>query len=83
MSVSLIVLIALWTACVVLLIISLFTRNESTAFWGDLMLALSFGVTSGMLIKGGSLWMGAAFAFPAVKQLYVLAAPRLAKGRHR
>ena len=77
MSVSLILLSLLWIVAVLLLVLSLVRKNKALGFWDDVMLAVSFGVSSVMLIADRSYWIGAAFAFPAVRQIYVLIAPRL------
>ncbi len=77
MSVSLILLSLLWIVAVLLLVLSLVRKDKALGFWGDVMLAVSFGVSSGMLIADRSYWIGAAFAFPAVRQIYVLIEPRL------
>ena len=72
MSIEIVVLTVLWTVAVVLLVSSLITRNESLVLWGDVMLAVSFAVSSGMLIALKSYWIGVASAFPAARQTYVL-----------
>ncbi len=65
-----------WVLCVALLLASQFTGSKSLGLWGDIMLAISFGITSVMLLRAKSYWVGGAFAFPAVRQVYVLVAPR-------
>ncbi len=61
--------------CVTLLFVGVLTRSKSLALWGDIMLAVSFGLTSVVLLYFGSTWIGIAFAFPAIRQAYVLLAP--------
>jgi len=67
----------LWIICVASLIAHQFTGKEVFALLGDIMLVISFGLTSLLLLRAGLYWIGAAFAFPAVRQLYVLVTPRL------
>lgn len=66
-----------WIICVGLLVISQFTGSKSLALWGDIMLAVSFGLTSAILLYGRSYWIGGAFAFPAIRQVYLLVVPKL------
>jgi len=66
-----------WIICVGLLVASQFTGSKSLALWGDIMLAVSFGVTSAILLHARSYWVGGAFAFPAIRQVYVLVVPKL------
>ena len=66
----------LWTVAVLLLLSSLLSKNAKVGWWCDIMLAVSFAVSSGMLIQAGSYWIGAAFAFPAIRQAYVLVKPQ-------
>jgi hypothetical protein len=77
MSILAEIISAPWVICVVLLIASQLTDNKSVALAGDIMLAVSFGLTSVMLLRAGSIWIGIAFAFPAIRQVYVLVAPWL------
>src|SRR5665213_380833 len=72
MNDSLLLLSILWIIAVLLLLSSLVSKNRNVGLWGDVMLAVSFGVSSGMLIHERSYWIGAAFAFPAMRQAYVL-----------
>jgi hypothetical protein len=69
---SLLLLSILWIIAALLLLSSLLSKNRNVGLWGDVMLALSFAATSGMLIQARSYWIGAAFAFPAIRQTYVL-----------
>ena len=66
-----------WICCAGLLISSLLSNNKKLALWGDIMLAVSFGLMSAVLLHARSFWVGSAFAFPAIRQTYVLVAPRL------
>lgn len=75
MTVWLIVVAFFWVVAILLLLSSLFTRSRSLGLWGDVMLAVSFGVSSAVLIAEKSYWIGGAFAIPAVRQIYVLVKP--------
>jgi hypothetical protein len=55
-----------------LLLSSLLNKDRNVGLWGDVMFAVSYAVTSGMLIQARSYWIGIAFAFPAMRQTYVL-----------
>lgn len=66
-----------WIICIGLLGASQFTGNKSFALWGDIMLAVSFGLSSAILLHARSYWIGGAFALPAIRQVYVLLVPRL------
>jgi hypothetical protein len=57
--------------------VSMVTSSKSLALCGDIMLVFSFGLTSVALLSAGSFWIGGAFAFPAIRQAYVLVVPRL------
>ena len=77
MNASVLILSILWIIAVLLLLSSLVTKNLMVGWWGDIMLAVSFAVSSAMLIQARSYLIGAAFAFPAIRQAYVLVKPSL------
>ncbi len=66
-----------WIICIAFLIAAQVRHSKFIALCGDIMLAVSFGATSAILLYAKSYWVGAAFAFPAIRQIYVLMAPRL------
>ena len=65
-----------WTVCVALLLAGFFLKRAGLNFWGDVMLSISFGLSSLAFFILGHIWMGIAFAFPALRQAYVLVAAR-------
>jgi hypothetical protein len=65
-----------WIICIAFLIAAQVRHSKLIALCGDIMLAVSFGATSAILIYAKSYWLGGAFAVPAIRQIYVLLAPR-------
>jgi hypothetical protein len=70
-----------WIICIGLLIAGQITGSKPLAFWGDIMLVVSFGVTAALLLRARSFWIGAAFAFPAIRQAYVLVVPKFRRAK--
>jgi hypothetical protein len=68
-----------WVLAISLLLASLFLRSKSLGLLGDGMLAISFGFTAFLLVQAKHFWTGAAFAFPALRQAYVLRPARFRK----
>jgi len=61
-----------WSICIALLLISEITHSKNIGLWGDVMLSVSFGLSASVFFDTGHTWIGAAFAFPAIRQAYVL-----------
>jgi len=66
---------------IALLLIFRFTGQKAYAFWGQILLIVSFSLIAFVLIKVRSFWIGAAFAISAFVQIYALASTRIRKGR--
>ena len=68
-------------AGIALLLVYKFTGKKQYAFWGQILLIASFSLIAFVLIQAGAFWVGAAFAFAALAQVYAIATTRIRKRR--
>jgi hypothetical protein len=62
-------------SCIALLLIAYFTANRRLAILADLVLAMTFGLISGVLLYKAHYWLGGTFAVVALRQFYVIITP--------